>query len=161
MRSFNINCLTQRVLNDYRGPGFLADVWFGSYPHPFPSPVSRKLTRPATHRKLRRRDNLLMGEGGGGGGGAKSCDSKEAWFSINNSILPGLAILVRHVSPRDKVMTSLLCLVVNAILVSFTIVNLHMQRLSTGMYSVEKALRKVKRDIFELYLKISRWNVIL
>ncbi len=38
---------------NYRGPGFLAIVWFGSFPLPYPT----------THRGLRKRDNLLTGEG--------------------------------------------------------------------------------------------------
>ncbi len=47
----------------YRGPGFLVVVWFLGSSSPLPS-VS-KLDR---RRTLRKRDNLLMGEGGGGGG---------------------------------------------------------------------------------------------
>jgi hypothetical protein len=45
----------------YREPGFLAVVWFGSFPVPSPpSPVS-KLDRRRTRRlrKRRKRDNLL------------------------------------------------------------------------------------------------------
>ncbi len=45
----------------YRGPSFLVVVWFGSMPAL--SPVS-KLNRRHTGR-LRKRDNLLTGEGGG------------------------------------------------------------------------------------------------
>ncbi len=49
------------------------------------SPVS-KLDRRHTGR-LRKRDNLLTGEGGWGGGGAKSYDGEKAWSSINHSKL--------------------------------------------------------------------------
>jgi hypothetical protein len=44
----------------YRGPGFLAVVWFGS------SPALCPLSRQHTGR-LRKRDKLLMGEGEGDG----------------------------------------------------------------------------------------------
>jgi hypothetical protein len=55
-------------------------------PPPPPTPVSR-LDRRHTGR-LRKRDNLLGGEGGWGGGhGAESHDRKKAWYSINYSIL--------------------------------------------------------------------------
>ncbi len=70
---------------DYRGPGFLAVVWFGfsSNPPPPPPPVSKLslyLSLP-----LCRRSSLLTG---GGGRGAKSYDDGEkAWPSINHSIL--------------------------------------------------------------------------
>jgi hypothetical protein len=48
----------------YRGSGSLAVVWFGSSPTP---PVS-KLNRRRRHTvRLRKRDNLLTGEGGGKG----------------------------------------------------------------------------------------------
>ncbi len=66
----------------YRGPGYLAVVWFGSSP----TPVS-KLDRRHTGR-LRKRDNFLTGEGGRGGWPrGKSYDRKEAWSSIIHSIL--------------------------------------------------------------------------
>ncbi len=67
-----------------RESGFLAVVWFGSYPTP-PSPVS-KLDRRHTGRR-RKRDNLLSERGREGGGGAKSFDGEKAWSSINHSIL--------------------------------------------------------------------------
>jgi hypothetical protein len=59
--------MAQRVLNDYRGPGFLAVVLFGS--SPTPSPLSRQLARSATHRKTekerqvadRRREKGVVG----------------------------------------------------------------------------------------------------
>ncbi len=48
-----------------------------------------KLDRRHTGR-LRKRDNLLMGEGKEGGGlGAKSYDRKKAWAFTNHSILSG------------------------------------------------------------------------
>ncbi len=59
----------------YRGPGFLAVVWFGSScPFP-PSPVS-KLDRRHTRRR-----------GGGVGRGAESYHRRKVWSSINHSIL--------------------------------------------------------------------------
>ncbi len=42
----------------YRGPGFLAVVWFGSVPTPS-LPLSRQQARPATHRKTEK-DRQLM-----------------------------------------------------------------------------------------------------
>ncbi len=69
-----------------KGPGFLAVVWFGSSPTPFPPLLSASclffLSLPVC-----RRSSLLTGEGGGGGGGAKSYDGEKAWLSINHSIL--------------------------------------------------------------------------
>jgi hypothetical protein len=73
----------------YRGPGFLAVVWFGSLPTPFPLLSVYKLVRRRTGR-LRKRDKLLTGEGRKGGG-PESYDRKKAWSSINHSILSGLA----------------------------------------------------------------------
>jgi hypothetical protein len=68
---------------NYRGPGFLAVVWFVSLPPPF----SRQKVGPWTLDigRLRKRDNLLTGEGEG----AKSCDGEKAWSSINHSIISG------------------------------------------------------------------------
>ncbi len=60
---------------DYRGPACLAIVWYGSSPTPSVLPYSPR---------LRKRDNLLTGEGGKGGGrGAESYDHKKTWSSIN------------------------------------------------------------------------------
>ncbi len=47
--------------------------------------TSPGLVRRHTGR-LRKRDDLLKGEGGGGGRGAESHDHKKAWSSINHSI---------------------------------------------------------------------------
>ncbi len=63
----------------YRETGLLSTIWFGSSP---PPPVS-KLERRHTGR-LRKRDNLLTGEGGGWGG-VKSYE--RAWSSITHWIL--------------------------------------------------------------------------
>ncbi len=63
----------------YRGPGFLAVVWFASSP-------SLQLAWPATHRKTEKERQLADGRGGEGGGGAKSYESEEALSSINHSI---------------------------------------------------------------------------
>jgi hypothetical protein len=68
----------------YRGLGFLPVVSCGSSPTPSPLPVI-KLDRRHIGR-LRKRDNLLTGDGGGGGGKAKSYDGKKAWSSINHSV---------------------------------------------------------------------------
>jgi hypothetical protein len=57
----------------YRGPGFLAAVWFLAPPS---SPV-RLLFRRDTGR-LRKIDNFLKGEGEGGGRGAES-RKQESW----------------------------------------------------------------------------------
>jgi hypothetical protein len=62
----------------YRGPDFIAVVWFGSL---LPLSPVIKLDRVYT-RRLRKRDNLLMGEGGGGGRGAES-ESLALYISFN------------------------------------------------------------------------------
>jgi hypothetical protein len=59
----------------HRGPGFLADL--APRDPLLPSAPVRKLDRGHTGR-LRKRDNLLVGEGYGGGG--ESDDRKKAWF---------------------------------------------------------------------------------
>ncbi len=62
----------------YRGPGFLAVVWFGSSTIPFPSPPP-----------------LPTGEGRRGvGGGAKSNGREKAWPSIHHWILSGTDIYI-------------------------------------------------------------------
>ncbi len=78
----------QRVPIDWV-PGFVAVVWFGSFPFPIP-PLFLQQARPAANRKTEK-DNLLTGKGAKGGGrGAKSCDCKKAWSSINHSLLSGV-----------------------------------------------------------------------
>ncbi len=80
----------QRVLNDYRGPAFLAVEWFGSSPTPsHPTPIS-KLDRRHTWR-LRKGNNLLTADREEGGWrGAESYDPrKKTWSLINHSILCG------------------------------------------------------------------------
>ncbi len=101
----------QRVLNDYRGPDFLAVVRL-----PPPPPVSNLsffLSLPVC-----RWSSLLTGEDGGGGGGGgfvgggggvgggaggggggggggrgtKSYDREKAWPSIDHSILSGATV---------------------------------------------------------------------
>ena len=82
---------------NYRGPGSLAVVWFGSSPTPFsPSfpPVSSTLQRLTG--RLRKRDNLLTSEGRREGEGAKSYDVEKAWSSINPSILSGGTISIKN-----------------------------------------------------------------
>ncbi len=69
----------------YRGHGFLC-VGFNS--SPISSPVS-KLDGQHTET-LRKRNNLLTGEGGNGfGEEPKSYDGEKAWSSVNHSILSG------------------------------------------------------------------------
>jgi hypothetical protein len=75
----------------YRGPGFLAVVWFSSSPIPFPPyPISSLylfISLPVLSPvELTGRRG---GGGGGGGRGAKSFDRKKALLSINHSILSG------------------------------------------------------------------------
>jgi hypothetical protein len=71
------------------GPGFLAVVIFGSYPHP--RPVNKLDRYNGTLRKSKERQ-LLTGEGGRGGGGAISYDGEKVWSFIIHEILstPGL-----------------------------------------------------------------------
>ncbi len=64
----------------YRGPGFLAFVWFGS--SPTPSPVSKLFLFRGI--PVCRRSSLMTGEGGRG---AKSYDRGKTWPSITLSTL--------------------------------------------------------------------------
>ncbi len=73
-------CLPREYGIIYRGPGFLAAVWFCSFPPP-PPLLPSVCPAPQT-RRLRKRDNLLTGEGGDGGLGAKSYDGEKAWTSL-------------------------------------------------------------------------------
>jgi hypothetical protein len=68
---------------NYRGPGFLAVVWFSYSTTPSPSPISRLslwvflcVAGRAFWRKL----------GGGDGGGAKSYDGEKTWSCSYHSI---------------------------------------------------------------------------
>jgi hypothetical protein len=91
-RSFLFIPVPWRVASEYwmifRGPGFLAIVWFDSSPAPSPSLFLQQVrTGVATHRKTeeeRQVAKLLTG-GGTGGWGAKSYDGEKAWSSINHS----------------------------------------------------------------------------
>ncbi len=58
LRRKKINVVQQGVLNDYRGPGFLAVILFGS--SVTPSPVINELGRRNGGR-LRKREKLLNG----------------------------------------------------------------------------------------------------
>ncbi len=69
----------------YRGPGFLAAVWFGSS---LPPPPASKQARPATHRQTEKERPVAdVRWGEGGGRRAESYDCKTARSSINHSIL--------------------------------------------------------------------------
>jgi hypothetical protein len=72
----------------YRGPGFLALLWFGFSHTPYPpkSPVSMPDRRQAG--RLRKRATCWR-QRGEGGRGSESYDRKKAWSSINHSILSG------------------------------------------------------------------------
>ncbi len=83
-------CLPREYWMICRGPGFLAVVWFGSFPPP-PSPVS-KLDRRHIQEDWER-ETTCWGRGGGGKAiGAKSYDGEKAWSSINQSILSVFAV---------------------------------------------------------------------
>jgi hypothetical protein len=73
----------------HKRPDFLAVVCFGSSPTPCLNSPVRKLERRHTGR-LRKRDNVLKGEGEEGRGGAKSYDGEKAWSSIIHSILSAI-----------------------------------------------------------------------
>ncbi len=64
----------------YRGPGFLAAVWFGFPPSPFCGQQVVSLSQSFCV-------SLNDGRRGGCGRGAKSYDGEKAWPSINQSIL--------------------------------------------------------------------------
>ncbi len=73
---FDFRLLWTRVVREYwmiyGRPGFLAVVWFGSYPYPpHPFLVSKQHTG-----SLIKRDDLPTGEGGRGGGANHSTASK-------------------------------------------------------------------------------------
>ncbi len=68
----------------YGGPDFLGVVRFHSSPPPLPSVRS---TGDACTGRLRKRDNLMTGEGGEWGGGVKSYEGEKIWSSIYHSIL--------------------------------------------------------------------------
>ncbi len=77
--------LTQRVLNEYRGPGFLAVIWLGSSvingsTNPLPPSSVSNLYRRHTGR-LRKRDKLPNTE---------TYNQKKALPSMNHLILSGL-----------------------------------------------------------------------
>jgi hypothetical protein len=73
-------------------------IWLLPYPLP-PSPVSKLGTG-----WLRKRDNLLTGEGGKGGG-KKSYDGEKAWSSMNRSVLSDLHDLIAPLSNKKKWLT--------------------------------------------------------
>ncbi len=82
----------------YRGPGYLAVLWFDS--------PRLELDWPHTG-SLRRGGNLLTGGGGEGGGReAESYDRKKAWSSINHSILSGSNPLTARMCWLEKELSS-------------------------------------------------------
>jgi hypothetical protein len=76
-------------LTIYRGPGFLAVVWFGSSFTPSPPPPSESSTGDWRG---------LEGGGGPGGEGTKSYAGEKAWSSINYSILSDFYYIVYSLS---------------------------------------------------------------
>jgi hypothetical protein len=81
----------------YRGPGFLAFVWFG-FPQPLPLPAASCLSFSVFLCIARRAYWQENGEGGSGG--AKSYDGEKAWPSLNHLILSALScgqLLPAHV----------------------------------------------------------------
>ncbi len=60
-----------------------------------------KLARRHTGR-LRKRDNLLTGEGEGGGGGAKSYDGEKAWYSKKHALLSGYLNCINGLEPGQQ-----------------------------------------------------------
>jgi hypothetical protein len=74
----------------YRGPSFLAVIWFGSSPIasrvPTPSRQYCKLDRWHTDCEW---ETICWRKGDEGGVGAKSYDGKKVWFAINYSRLSG------------------------------------------------------------------------
>ncbi len=82
----------------YRGPGFLALIWFGSSPapsHPLPSVSSCCDTQEDGERET----TFWQG-----GGGAKSNDSEKDWSSINHSILAGLSCRFNGLQAVPKIL---------------------------------------------------------
>ncbi len=80
---------------NYRGPGFLAAVWFGFFPLP-PSPLLQLISSIGDTQKDWERETTCWRERGEGGGrGVKSYDGETAWSSINNSILSALDSILK------------------------------------------------------------------
>ncbi len=92
-RWFHVKISLPWVVSTYwminRGPGFLAVVWFGSFPthsHPLLSVTSTCDEEEDWERETTgRRD---MGEGGGG---AKTYHGEKGWSSINHLLLSDLS----------------------------------------------------------------------
>ncbi len=80
----------------FKGPDFLSVVWFGSYPTPLtpPPPVS-KLHRRHTGR-LRKRDNLLTGDGLGEGPNRRRRESLILYKTFNTIRLGQYLIFATH-----------------------------------------------------------------
>jgi hypothetical protein len=93
--------LHQILLKNHRGPSFLATVWFGSSPAPFP-PLSRQQVVSFSFFMCRP-SSLLTGEAKmeRGWASTKSYFREKAWSSIYNSILSGLfSVTQAHLLPH-------------------------------------------------------------
>ncbi len=80
--------ITRKYWMNYRLPGFLAVVWFGSSPHPVP--LFHQQVVSLSQSSCVSPVELTDGRGRGMvGGWAKSYDGEKAWSSINQLILSG------------------------------------------------------------------------
>ncbi len=80
---FPFSLWIQRVMNDLKTSKLSRGRMIWLLPHPLP--LLRHTGR------LRKKDNLLTGQGEGSGRGAESYDGKKSWSSINHSILSALS----------------------------------------------------------------------
>jgi hypothetical protein len=108
----------------YRGPGFLADVWFGS--SSIPSSLYSQQVVSLSQSSFASPVDLTDGrEGGGDGGGAKSSDGETVWSSLKHSILSVCAPLtIGHIPFRPRKYNVRLCFLsmnVSTILKPFTL----------------------------------------
>ncbi len=95
---------TRKYWMIYRGPGFLAVIWFGSSPNPF-SPFPSVSSTGDTQEDEKERQ-VVDGRGGGQGRGwAESYDHKKAWSSMNHSIFSVRTINNNHSTNKNKHIT--------------------------------------------------------
>jgi hypothetical protein len=78
---------------------YTSEIWF--FPHPLPLPLSPHVSNPDRRNtgRLRKRDNLLTGEGGGEE--QISYHGEKACSSINHSILSGMYIIQDLIPPTS------------------------------------------------------------